>query len=273
MRHLLQKFITPTGLLMAGAVLVLVGVSGLAMGHGQAFSVSSTNDCDDNAVMYCGADSTEAVIKKYDTGDGHNSAKSVRDIYSYFGISSAEIHDLNTTAVVGRVNSNGNVYIQGMTAPVATSATTAGRQNIAGSTAVTANGTTFYTRAPSVSFKTDALPAFVVMKNGVFQFAIIASCANAVSASPTTKPAPPTVTPTSSKPAPTPAPVSPTPSSSAPTPASAVNAVSASTPVPKTVVLPARLVDTGPASTLGVFVVVTVIGAFLHRYYSLRRLR
>jgi hypothetical protein len=111
--------------------------------------------------------------------------------------------------VAGEVYKDGTVKVNGQV--VATDAITAGRQNISGSTKVTTNGTTFYRRPPSVSFVSSPLSAYVVMKNGVFQFAILASCGNPVSAhpklpTPTHKPTPtPTRKPTPTyKPLPTP---------------------------------------------------------------------
>lgn len=104
---------------------------------------------------------------------------------------------------------------------VATGALTGGRQDISGSTREDVGGTVFFVRPPSVSFASSPLSAFVVMVNGQFKFAIIASCGNAVKATPVApapKPAP--------KPAPTPAP-KPTPTP--PPPAKPVSVCSGNT--------------------------------------------
>jgi len=155
-------------------------------------SLGGPQDCDSNAVIYCGAQTSSSLVNKYNNGTAQNSTKSIQDIYAKFGISSAEVNAIPSTAVAGRVMKTGEVFVNTSSAAVATGAITAGRENISGSTAVTHNGTSFFTRAPSVSFNSDALPAFVVMKDGVFQYAVIASCANPVSATPKTPPKPPT---------------------------------------------------------------------------------
>lgn len=152
-------------------------------------------DCDANAVEYCGAaanaSSTTAsqanIINKYKTGDGKNTAASIQHIYNYFGISTAEVGSLGITGKLGTVTKAGDVVLNGKV--VANNAITAGRQDIAGSTKVVSAGTTFFVRKPSVSFNSNSLSAYVVVdKDGVFQYAIIASCANPVKATPTVKP-------------------------------------------------------------------------------------
>lgn len=156
-------------------------------------SFSSTRDCDSNAVIYCGAMSVNQLINRYDNGSGSTSAKTIHDIYHYFGISSTEVHKMDNANTsdfsvhAGKVTSTGNVLINGNV--VATNALTAGREYISGSTKVTYNGTTFYTRTPSVSFQSNSLDAFVVKENGQFAYAILASCGNPVKATPK----PPTV--------------------------------------------------------------------------------
>jgi uncharacterized repeat protein (TIGR01451 family) len=157
-------------------------------------SFSSTRDCDANAVIYCGAMSVNQLINRYDNGSGSSSKKTIHDIYNYFGISSTEVHQMDNANTsdfsvhAGKVTSTGNVLINGNI--VATNALTAGRQYISGSTKVTYNGTTFYTRTPSVSFQSNSLDAFVVKENGKFAYAILASCGNPVKATPKETPKP-----------------------------------------------------------------------------------
>ncbi len=179
---------------LAAAVLAtaLIGGNALtpAVAHAANLSFNTVTDCDANAVIRCGTVTTAQLISRYNNGDGTNSATSIHNIFSYFGISSSSIQSIGSTAVAGHVTKSGAVYVDGTTAAVATNAVTAGRQNIAGSTAVTFNGTTFYKRTPSVSFQSNSLSAFVVMKNGVFQYAILAACGNPVMATPTPPPTP-----------------------------------------------------------------------------------
>jgi hypothetical protein len=197
-----------TVLLMTAVMLPFVAVS-FNIPSTQALVISSTRDCDSNAVLNCGALSVSELQGKY------NSSSSARVIYAHYGITAADIGAMTRTAVAGEVTSGGAVIVNGRT--VATGAITQGRQNIAGSRQVTSGGVTFFERPPRVSFVSSPLPAFVAMhSNGVFAFAIIASCGNAVIATPVArpvvKPAPrptpaPTPTPT---PAPRPTPAAPT---------------------------------------------------------------
>jgi uncharacterized repeat protein (TIGR01451 family) len=147
----------------------------------QNISIGGASDCDSNAVMYCGAHSTNEIISKY------NNSGSVRDIYEYFGIGPNEVRSMDSNGVkvvAGKVTKSGAV-LDNNGKVVATSALTGGREYIAGSNHVSNRGTSFYTRPPSVSFVSNSLDAFVVLKdNGEFKFAILASCGNPVKASP-----------------------------------------------------------------------------------------
>jgi hypothetical protein len=196
-----------------GLLLILFGFK-LSTVHAQNVSISGATNCDANSVMWCGASSVNDISSKYNNGDGHNSAASIHDIYSFYGISASDISSMNsngTSVVAGSVDINGNVY-DGSGNKVATGAITGGREDIAGSIKEDVNGTIFYERPPSVSFAVSKLPAYIVMANGKFDFAILASCGNPIKATPvpTPKPTPaPTPTPTP-KPAPVPTPA-PTP--------------------------------------------------------------
>ena len=169
---------------------------------------------DSNAVIWCGSydngiSTVRQIVNKYNNGDGHNSAKSIQNIYSYslFHISSTNIKNLGTYEKVGTVTKNGDVILNGKV--IATNAITAGRQYITGSTKHTNNGTVFYTRSTKISFLNNSLKAYIVMRNGKFLFAILQSCGNPISATPKNIPTP-TPTPTK-KPTPTVSPGQPTP--------------------------------------------------------------
>lgn len=195
----------------ARGLLALLAVSAATMGFvAFATSAASANDCDVNAVVYCGANSAGTLISRYDNGDGHNSAAAIQRIYSHFGISSSDIHAMGADSHMGSVTSSGNVFLNGNL--VATGVTTAGRKpdttfscgNQGPETFFDIQGTKFYTRHPSASFCSSSLSALVVMKNGVFQFAILTSCGNPVTGHPNMPPPPkPTPKPT---PVPTPKP-------------------------------------------------------------------
>jgi hypothetical protein len=191
------KNVSRKGIMLSAVTIAMVG-AGLFV-TSMTPAAAETYNCDSNAVIYCGGSSASVVTERYNDGyAGHNTASSIQHVYSYFGISSSEIQSLKSTAQMGSVTKSGDVYIGSKL--VATNALTAGRENIAGSKTVSDGGTTFYTRAPKVSFLDNSLDAYVVMQNGQFKFAILVSCGNPVKA--TAVPAPkPTPKPT---PAPTP---------------------------------------------------------------------
>ncbi len=158
----------------------------------------AAQDCDNNAVVYCGAQTQAELQQKIATGDGKNG--DIRQIYTQYGISTSQID----RTVNGTVTKDGKVIVNGQT--VATGAQSVGRQFIPGST----QQGTVYIRPTSVSFKQDSLEAFVYMPNGTFAWAILKSCGNPVVANAVPKPVTPTVKPTPPPPAPQPAPT-PTP--------------------------------------------------------------
>ena len=212
------------GSLLAARKSVLVAfLSSLLFVFGYTSAMPAAADCDANYIIHCGVNSAGDVSNHYgDTG--------VAAVYSYFGISSADVNNMGSQAVLGDVYSNGDVKIQktvnGETKYplVATDAVTAGWQNISGSTTVTSGGHTFYVRPTSVSFQSSPLTAYVMMKNGKFDFAVLKDCGNPVKGTPVTMPTPP--------PAPTPPPPAPTPPPPAPQPKPMPPPQPAPTPLP-----------------------------------------
>jgi hypothetical protein len=238
-------------LLIALACLVLLAAN-LLNPTAHALSVSSGRDCDDNAVLRCGALTTNELQQKYH-GTG------VIGIFNRFGIASSDISSSGSTAVAGQVTRSGNVLVNGQI--VATNAITAGRQNMSGSTKVMAGGVAFYERPPSVSFASSPLAAFVFMNNGQFSSAIIASCGNPVRATAVVR----TVTP----PAPTPQPTPPPATTPPPQVKSQVTPPPAPTPTPSP--QPQELSKTGPAQVIGLGVFATIAGTIGHYFYLRRR--
>jgi hypothetical protein len=211
-----RNLVTATKVLLVSAVLTSVSLISLQLPvHAQDVSISSAQNCDGNAVIFCGASSVTQLQNRYRNGDGHNSAASIQAIYNHFDISSTDISAMSTSSVTvesGNVTSDGNVLGDKNNNLLATGAMTAGRQDIAGSTRHQSGSTVFYTRPPSVSFQSHTLSAYVVIMNGKFAFAILASCGNPVVATakstPTPAPTPqPKPQPTPPQPTPAPAPV------------------------------------------------------------------
>ena len=145
-----------------------------------AHALTLPTSCNDaaNEVLWCGAATPAQVALDYVNGDGHNSASSIQNIYNYYGITSSDINEMTTTAVAGVVTNTGEVLVNNQ--EVAYNAITAGRDNMAGSTTITYNGTTFYQRTPSVSFVSSSLDAFVVMNGNSFLYAVLSSCGNPI---------------------------------------------------------------------------------------------
>lgn len=145
-------------------------------------NAATARDCDDNAIMRCGAVTTTELRQKYEA----NQNGDVQAIFAHYGVSKAMVGGSMKTGTVTR---DGKVIVDGKT--VATGAQSVGRQNISGSTAVTIAGKTYYQRPTSVSFRSESLSAFVFMDaRGQYIGAVIQSCGNPVKATPTPPPAP-----------------------------------------------------------------------------------
>jgi hypothetical protein len=249
-----------------------------------ALMVNSSRDCSSNAVIQCGALTSSELSQKY------GNQASVRTIYHNFGISSSDVNNVDTSAVSGRVTSGGRVIVNGHT--VATGAVTAGRENMSGSQAVTANGVTFYTRPTSISFASNSLPAFVVMKNGVFDYAIISSCGNPVKATPIARTkvtaaapvavatTPPAVVRSQPQPVYVPNPVPVTTPVAVPTPVPVTTPVAVPTPVAVSAPVvvtpppqPAALPNTGVGDLFGFGSFVTLLSGTGHFLYKRKFIR
>jgi hypothetical protein len=164
-------------------VILTALVYALPAGNVFAQTISTPQDCSANSVIYCGVTSVNEVQKKYRNND------SVKAIFNGMGIYNKQIASMDNNTVNGMVTRDNQVMVNGNV--VANDALTVGRQDISNgngrSSPRTNNGTTFYVRHPNVSFAQDSLPAFVVMKNGQFDFAVIAACGNPVIANSTSK--------------------------------------------------------------------------------------
>ncbi|HSX00310.1 MAG TPA: hypothetical protein VLH38_04705 [Patescibacteria group bacterium] len=240
------------GMVLGAFVGILVVMSLRSTTPAHATSVSGSRDCTANSVIECGALSTIELQQKY-------GQSGVADIFAAFGISGQDITNLTTTAVAGHVLKNGQVQVNGRT--VATGAITAGRQNIPGSTRAIHGGVAFYERSPDVSFRSDSLSAFVAMRDGEFQFAILGTCGNPVMATPV-----PQAKATHLQP--------PTPQATT-TPAPIVRQIPTATSSTVTQASVSQLPNTGPGAVL-IIAVLSVIGGYIfhmtHRHVS-RKLR
>jgi hypothetical protein len=254
--HATPKFVHGA---VAGAVIGILVVSQLGwIGSASALSIDTPRDCDDYAIIRCGSTSTAELKKDYKKAG-------VADVYNHFGIHASDINSIDDTAVKGTIYDDGSVKVNGKV--VATDAVTASWLSVNGSARVRENGTTFYVRHLNSSWSHKQAPAYVVMKNGGFKFAILASCGNPIVATakpaPKPKPAPPAPSPTPpahTKPAPKPKPEQPL-----------------ITPPPLTITPnpePTTLVNTGPGALI-VIALASVAGGLIthhaHRHIKRRR--
>jgi len=172
--------------------------SSLVTSSASALSLKGGADCSSNSVIKCGLFDTTQLSGLL------SGQTAIKDLYasSPFNISQADLNVINNTStttggnytVAGSVDTNNNVIVGGKV--VATNAITAGRNpNSQDIKSVTFAGTKFYVRHPSASFAVPSLDAFVVMKAGVFQYAILTPCGNPVAATPVPVKVPTVTTP------------------------------------------------------------------------------
>lgn len=226
-----------------------------------AAQAAAERDCDDNAIIRCGAlTETELHQKCWENQAG------VIAIFREFGIKNCDMLD---GLEEGRVTGDNKVYVGNEL--VATDAFTAGRHNLPGSTPV-ASGIAFK-RPPGVSFvdPNGSLRALVKRDGKVFRFGVITSCGNPVMATPVAPPiAPPTppAAPTVQA-APTPPPAPP-PVNQTQSQVQTQTVVIKEQPAPNP-----TLPVTGPANILGIFTATTIGGIGAHQLVGrlARRLR
>jgi len=139
-------------------------------------AVDNTPDCDNVAIIKCGAFSESALKAAYDKNDYGD----LKKVYDAFGISRSEMSGMEN----GIVWQDGRVTVDGKT--VATGATTAGRNY--GGTPI--SGTKNVGKYSTSKFVDEGQTAFVKMVDGKFAFAIVKACGNPVNATPKTPPKP-----------------------------------------------------------------------------------
>ena len=169
----------------ASLAALAVVVSGVLLLNflGGVSNASAPTDCDNNAIIKCGALSASELKKKYDA----NATGDLDNIYHAYGLTDTDMENAGTRAVMGAVHKDGRVTVGSET--VATNLLTIGRQNMSGSHNKSIGGKTYYERTPSVSFRNESISAFVFMDaNGEFRAAVMTACGNPVHATPKPKP-------------------------------------------------------------------------------------
>jgi hypothetical protein len=194
-------------------------------------SAANERECDDNAIIRCGALSETELQQKCRENQGD-----VQAIFREFGIANCNVL---SGLVEGHVTGKNEVFVSDKL--VATGAVTAGRHNIAGSTPI-AGGIAFK-RPPSVSFvdKNGSLRSLIKMDGDKFLFGVITSCGNPVAATPILPPPPVTTNPTP------------------PPPIQKTEVVKKQKPGPK------RIPSTGPNSIAGMFIATSIAAYGAHQ--------
>lgn len=176
--------------------LLLVALVALAGGVIGAVATSAAKgDCGDNSIVRCGAFSSNgsgpnqvnfnANVRSYHDGN------EVDKIFDHYGIDDRNLGSLP----LGEVRIDGTIWLNGKM--VATNAKSTGRHNISNNNGSSrrvdiAPGVVVYERAPKVSFRQNSLQAWVKLDaNGKFKYAVITSCGNPTTATPTYTPPPP----------------------------------------------------------------------------------
>lgn len=171
LRNKLVSFLAMVG------VLSFVGL-GVNTYLNAAPQVDNTPDCDNVAIMYCGA-FTESQFKQKWNSDGRYGDHD--KVFGAFGIQRDDVNGM----VDGIVWRDGRVTVGNQT--VATGATTAARNY--GGTRIP--GTQNAAKVSTNIFVTEGQTAMVKIVDGQFKFAVIKSCGNPVTATPTPPPKPP----------------------------------------------------------------------------------
>lgn len=165
--------------------LVLLGVSGV---WGVRTASASAQDCDNNAIIYCGFNSASDFITKVKANDSGNSAHQhdLQTIYAAYGLEPASYDKFVTSARQGTAYKDGHIVVDGQT--VATGAKSIGRQVAGhGSDYFTQKigSTNYYGNATQKTFAADSIPVTVMFDaNGIMQFAVLNSCGNPLGTTP-----------------------------------------------------------------------------------------
>jgi uncharacterized repeat protein (TIGR01451 family) len=164
--------------LIVGVIFTIVTLLGFsAIDAATTMAITDSRDCDNGAIIYCGALSQAELQQKYSA----NTTRDLPAIYSHYGVSAGMIQ--NGSAKSGYVTQSGNVVYNGKT--VATNAHTAGRLGYPSSRVITVGGTKLYEHTTQTSFRSSSIQAFIWFdSNGQFVTAILKSCGNPIRATP-----------------------------------------------------------------------------------------
>ena len=174
---------------------IFLALLAILVGGATIFNASAlVGDCDSNAIVYCGGFKEGGSSTANQTYLNKNISKrhgpaNVGKIMGHYGIDTGRIASLP----VGEVRQDGTIWLNGK--PVATNAKTTGRQELSGvqNTRVDlGGGVVIYERSTSRSIPGGGAKAWVKLDgNGKFLYAVLRSCANPTTGTPTYTPPPP----------------------------------------------------------------------------------
>jgi hypothetical protein len=164
----MSKFLSTfkKGALVALAILFAVTMFAPAVAPAvvAASTTRPTGDCSDNSIIRCGVYSTDELKTKINERD-------VRKIFAHYGIQESHFNNL----VLGYAYKDGTVRVNDKI--VARNTYSAGRQKIS-TTSKWNSEIGVYETTNQNAFNSERISAYVYMKDGQFQYAILRSCGN-----------------------------------------------------------------------------------------------
>jgi hypothetical protein len=162
----------------------LVAAASLGFATKQFTSAAIVKDCDDNAIMRCGADDNAKFISNVKTNN--KAVKTQTDLaglYDHYGLSASDYARFQSTAQAGTVYSDGTVKVNNQT--VLTGAISMGRQSFGNPArkATVVNGKTYYSSPLKTSLAkgVSSLPVMVMFDaKGQVEFIAMNACGNPV---------------------------------------------------------------------------------------------
>ncbi len=181
LRFVFRVSTTKVGL-AAGLLLAMAGL--LSVGGVLGARASAAQDCDNNAIVFCGFSGPGDFMSKVQvSNDGHGHAD-LQSVYAAYGLESNMYDKFVTSARQGTVFKDGRIVVDGQV--VGTSARTIGRIASfqgAGFFSQNINGVTYFGNSTQQAFAADSIPVTVLFNaQGTMQFAVLNSCGNPVSA-------------------------------------------------------------------------------------------
>jgi hypothetical protein len=171
--------LTPKQAVVAGVfTLALAGSVGLGLVVNNQLSAAMPRDCDDNAILKCGAaDRNELVADARSNNAG--TQRDIQPIYAHFGLTFSEYDRYAQTARQGEFRRNGEVWVDGQM--VMRSTLSIGRHNFGGSKSISIGGKTYFQGTPNQRWASgvQSIPVMVMFdKNGTVEIAIMNPCGN-----------------------------------------------------------------------------------------------